>query len=200
MKPLFVLVFFIALATSAFAQTQSDVPAGQKCSLTLAQSPTIRGLKLGMDVEEVLRRFPDRSVDPQVRRVLLDADKQFGVAKFNAPTYPHQSEFAGISQIYFEFLDKRLAAFTVHYEGPEWNNADEFISRLTEPLKLPGANYWTPSSLPTHKTLKCTGFEVSVFVGGGASNSVRIRNPAAEEIVKNRQTEAKERARKDFKP
>ena len=196
MKPLLVLMI---LATSALGQTQGEVP---KCSLTLAQSPTIRGLKLGMDVEEVLRYFPDRSVDPQVRRALLDADKQFGRASFHAPIYPNRAEskFAGISQFFFEFLDKRLTSFSVHYEGPEWNNVDEFISKLAEPLKLQSANYWTPSNLPNGKTLKCTGFEVSAWVERGGSNSVRVRNPAAEEIVKDRQTEAKERARKEFRP
>ena len=199
MKLLFVSMILVALASSTLGQTQTEVP---KCSLTLAQSPTIRGLRLGMEVEEVLQHFPDRSVDPAVRRLLLDADKQFGVAKFMAPTHPYSSEpkFAGISQFYFEFLDKRLSSFSVLYEGPEWNNVDEFISKLADSLKLPSANNWTPSNLPTIKTLNCAGFEVKVFLGSPGSTSLQVRNPAAEQTVRNRQKEVKERARKEFKP
>jgi hypothetical protein len=199
MKLLFASMILAALANSALGQSQIEVP---KCSLTLAQSPTIRGLRLGMDVEEVLRHFPDRSVDPTVRRVLLDADKQFGVAKFLASTYPYQSEprFAGISQFFFEFLDKRLSSFSVQYEGPEWNNVDEFISKLAEFLNLPSANNWKPSNIETVKTLNCAGFEVRVSLGSQGSTSLQVRNPTAEQIVKDRQKEVKERARKEFKP
>lgn len=202
MKPLFVLMLFFALLTSASGQTQSDVPAGQKCSLTLAQSPTIRGLKLGMDVEEVLRQFPGRGSDPTVRTNLLWADKQFGVARFNAPTHPYHSEsrFAGILQFDFEILDKRVSGFSILYDGPEWRSIDEFVARIAESLNLPGASYWTPSNLPTLKTLKCAGFEISAWLGSPDSHSLRIRDTAAEQIVKDRQIEAKEKARKDFKP
>lgn len=202
MKPVFVLMILAAVVSSVFGQTQSDVPAGQKCSLTLAQSPAIRGFKLGLDVDEVLRQFPGRSEDPYVRSALSSADSQFGVAKLHVPTFPYKSEkrFEGISQFDFEFLDKRLTSISVLYEGPEWNSVDEFISKLAEPLNLPGASYWTPSNLSTIKTLKCAGFEVWVFLGSPGSNSLRIRNPTAEQIVRDRQTEAKERARKTFKP
>ena len=202
MKSLFLLITLTALVNSASGQTQSEASAGRKCPMTMAHSPTIRGLKLGMDLEEVFQQFPDRRTDPSVRQMLQWADKQFGVARFSASTYPYQSEkrFAGISQFDFEFLDNRLSAFGVHYEGPEWNSVDEFISRVAESLNLPNANYWTPSNPATIKTLKCEGFEITAMVGGPGSNSLRIRNPAAEQIVRTRQIEAKERARKEFKP
>lgn len=197
MKSVFVLMILAVVTSSALGQT----PTEQKCSLTLAQSPVIRGLKLGMDMDEVLRQFPGRSEDPYVRSALLSADSQFGLVKFHAPTYQYKSEkrFEGISQFDFEFLDKRLTSLSVQYQGPEWNNVDEFVSKVAEPFNLPSASYWTPTNGSHGKTLKCAGFEVWVFVGGGSS-SLQVRNPAAEQIRRDRQTEAKERARKEFKP
>lgn len=202
MKPLFVLMILAALVSSALGQTQSEVPAAQKCSLTLAQAPAIRGLKLGMDVEEVLRQFPGSSDEPHIRNAISMADKEFGVVRFAVPTRPHASEsrFAGITGLSFEFLDSRLSSLWVQYAGPEWRSVDEFISRLSEPLNLPGPNSWEPVNLGNEKILKCAGFVIRAFVGGSTSNSLLLRNPDAEQIVRDRREEVKEKARKAFKP
>ena len=202
MKLLFVLIVLAAVVNSALGQTQSEVPGAAKCSLTLNQSPTIRGLKLGMDVEEVLRQFPGSSNDPHIRTAIAWADKQFGVARFSAPTHQQTSEskFAGISGLSFEFLDGRLYSLWVQYAGPEWRSVDEFISRLSEPLNLPGPNSWEPADPSDQKTLKCVGFEIRVYIGGASLSSLVLRNPAADQVVKERQTAEKEKARQAFKP
>ena len=201
MKPLFILMILAILVSSALGQTQSDVPAAQKCSLTLAQSPAIRGLKLGMDVEEVLRQFPDSRDEPHIRNAVSMAGREFGVAKFSVPTRPHASEsrFAGISGLSFEFLDGRLTSLWVQYAGPEWRSIDEFISRLSGPLNLPEPNAWQPVNA-LQKTLTCTDFEVRAYSGGGGLSSLLIRNPLVDQIVKDRQAELKEKARSAFKP
>lgn len=198
MKPL----ILAALVSSASGQTQSDFPATQKCSLTLAQSPAIRGLKLGMGVEEVLRQFPGSSDEPHIRNALSMADKEFGIARFAVSARPQASEsrFAGINGLSFEFMDSRLSSLWVQYAGPEWRSIDEFISRLSEPLNLPGPNAWEPSNLSIQKTLKCAGFEMRAFVGESSLSSLLLRNPAADQIVKERQSAEKEKARKAFKP
>lgn len=200
MKPLFVLIMLAAVVNSALGQTQSEAPA--KCSLTLNQSPTIRGLKLGMDVEEVLRQFPGSSNDGQIRTAIAWADKQFGVARFSAPTHQPlpESRFAGINGLSFEFLDGRLSSLWVQYAGPEWRSVDEFISRLSGPLNLPGPNSWEPTNPSDQKTLKCAGFEIRVFIGGSSLSSLFLRNPAADQVVRERQAAEKEKARQAFKP
>jgi hypothetical protein len=201
MKPLFVLVILAALVNSALGQ-QSGVPATQKCSLTLAQSPAIRGLKLGMNVDEVLQQFPGTVDEPHVRNALSMADKEFGVARFGVTTRPAASDsrFAGIYGLSFEFLDRRLSSIWVQYAGPEWRNVDEFISRLSAPLNLPGPISWEPANVVDQKTLKCAGFEIRAHVGGATVNSLLLRNPAVDQIVKDRQAEVKERARQAFRP
>lgn len=197
MRSLFLLMILAAMANSALGQTQTEV---QKCSLSAAQSPTIRGLRLGMGVEEVLSQFPGKSGDPTIRTNLLWGEKNFGHAKFSVPTPSETGKHEGIYQFDLEFLDNRLAAFGIQYKGPEWKNVDEFIARISESLSLPAANFWTPSNLATVKTLNCTGFEVRVFLGGSDSNYLQVRIAAMEQILADRRTEAKEKARKDFKP
>ena len=202
MKPLFVLMILAFLVNSALGQTQSEGRAGERCSLTLAQSPAIRGLKLGMDVEEVLRQFPNSTNDPTIRTAIAWADKEFGVARFSVPTRQHEpeSKFAGISGVSFTFLDNRLSSLWVQYAGPEWRSVDEFISRLSEPFNLPGPNSWQPANSDNAKTLKCAGFEIRVSAGGPGLNSVLLLNPAVDQIVRNRREEVKEKARQAFKP
>ena len=202
MKTLFVLMILAAVVNSALGQTQGDVRDGEKCSLTIAQSPAIRGLKLGMGVEEVLRQFPGSSDEPHIRAAVSGADKEFGIARISLPTRPHASEskFAGISALSLEFLDSRLSSLWVQYAGPEWRSVDEFISRLSGPFNLPGPNSWEPANAVDQKTLKCAGFEIRVSAGGPTLNSVLLRNPAVEQIVRNRKEEVKERARQAFKP
>jgi hypothetical protein len=200
MKLLLVLMILAASVNSALGQNQIQTLAGRKCSGTAAQPPAIRGLKLGMKVDEVLREFPGSSEQPHIRQALSEADKEFGLVRFAVPMHPYRSDsrFAGVSQFDFAFLDGQVTSFGVYYAGPEWSNVDQFVNRLAESLNLPGAYFWEPSTFDSMKTLKCNGFEINVLIG--APNSVRVRNPVAEQIVKARRAEAKERARQEFKP
>lgn len=204
MKEILVVMIMAVLGISTLGQTQSGASPRGKCALTVAQSPEVRGIRLGMSAEEVLRLFPVSSDAREIRASLSWADKQFGVAKFNVnpDRYSSKAKFEGISQFTFEFLDNRLSSLFVGYNGPEWKSVDEFISRLSETLNLPGAKDWEPSNIDSLKTLRCEGFEIKTFIGGtnGGSNYVVIVSPAAEQMVRDRQAEAKEKARKGFKP
>lgn len=204
MKELLVVVIVAVLGISTLGQTQSGASPRGKCALTVAQSPEVRGIRLGMSLEEVLRLFPGSSDAPETRSALSLADKQFGMAKLtvNPDGYSSKATFEGISQFEFEFLDNRLFSFYVGYRGPEWKSVDEFIARLSESFDLPSAKDWEPSNIDSLKTLRCEGFEIRTYIGGtnGGSNYVLILNPVAEQMVRDRQAEAKEKARKGFKP
>lgn len=202
MKQLLALITILVLATFTFAQTQTPGSPAPRCTLTLAQSPTIRGVKLGMTAEEVLALFPGRSENPTIRAALNDAPKAFGVARFGVSISRDDKPFDGVNQFDFEFLDNQLTSFYLGYNGPEWKNVDEFISRLSSSLKMPAVDYWEPHSLETnYKSVKCAGFDVRVAVTpGGSSNYVRVSDPRAPQTVTVRQNEVKERARREFKP
>jgi hypothetical protein len=204
MKSIFLVIITGVLGVSAIGQTQSGAATKRSCDLTVAQSPAIRHIRLGMKLDEVLGLFPGSSEDPVIRSALSRADKQFGVAKFgvtpNRDAYKEKLE--GISQILFVFLDNRLTSLTVSYNGPEWNSVDEFISSLSESLNLPGAKDWDTSNMDSLKTLRCEGFEIGAHIGGTDSfpNFLQLRSLVAEQIVRDRQAEVKEKARKEFKP
>jgi hypothetical protein len=204
MKRLLVVMIMAVLGVSALGQTQRGASPRGRCALTVAQSPEVRGIRLGMSVEEVLGLFPGSSDAPEIRSALSSADKHFGVTKFNVypDRYASKVKFEGISQFAFEFLDNRLSAVYVGYNGPEWKSVDVFISRLSESLKLPSANDWEASNLDSLKTLKCEGFEIRASIGGtdGNSNYVLIHSLVAEQMVRDRQAEVKEKARREFKP
>ena len=52
------------------------------------------------------------------------------------------------------------------------------------------------------KTLRCSGFEVTVFAGGqgGSLNSVKMRDTVAEKTVKDRREAAKQKSTQGSKP
>lgn len=198
MKQLLALITILVLATLTFAQTQTENSSTRRCELTLAQSPIIRGLKLGMTPDEVLALFPGRSENPTIRSALADAPKAFGVARFTVTPARSEKPFEGVNLFDFEFVDNNLTAFYVAYSGPEWNNIREFISVLSSYLKLPGIEYWEPPDAETFKTLKCAGFEVRAQIG--SANYLKVSNPLGSKTVVDRQNEAKEKARQTFKP
>ena len=199
MKRLLALTIILVSATFTLAQAPANGSPQPRCTLTLAQSPTIRGIKLGMTSEEVLAMFPGQSQNPTIRAALANASKAFGVARFTVS--PNDKRFEGVNEFDFEFLDDHLTSFYVGYSGPEWNNVREFISVLSSSLKLPGVEYWEPSDAETFRRLNCAGFEIRALTGGGgASNFVKVSNLLAPQTVMTRQNEAKEKARQAFKP
>jgi hypothetical protein len=203
MKSIFLVIITGVLGVSAIGQTQSGAATKRSCDLTVAQSPEVRHIRLGMNLDEVLGLFPGSREDPEIRSALSRADQQFGVTRFNVnpDRYASKAKFEGIRYLMFEFLDNRLTSLLVGYSGPEWKSVDDFVSRLSESLNLPGAKDWEASQ-DSLKTLKCEGFEIRAFIGGtgGNSNSLYIRSLVAEQVVRDRQAEVKEKARKEFKP
>jgi len=131
MSRVFMNVFafvFVAVAASMQASAQLQVPAQpqnpSKCSLTPAQAPTIRGIKIGMSTEEILSLFPESNQRPDIKAALVQADgyPNYGVASlfFQLSGYPSlaKDRFAGIDGISVKLFDGRVAELRVYYAGP----------------------------------------------------------------------------------
>ena len=174
------------------------------CGLTVAQSPAVNGLKLGMTVEQVLALFPGSDNDEMIRAEIAQADKRQGLTTISLDPRNYLSKvlFSGITRINFKFMDGRLYNFIVSYNGPAWKNVDEFVEKFAEGANLPGADSWNAYvGMDTQlKMLNCHGFEVRLFAGGpgGSLNSVELRDLGAEQTLKDRR--AKARAAKSSKP
>ena len=171
-----------------------------KCQLTLAGAPDIKGLRLGMTTEEVLALFPGSKDDAEVRASLSRPPSQFGVSSFliRPEKYESKDKFAGVNQITFTLLDGRVSSFSVGYNGPEYSHVDKFVTKFIEGTNLPPPDQWEAyvgmdNSL---KILKCTDFEVRVFIGGqgGNLNYVLMKDLEAEKKLKDRRDKARAKA------
>jgi hypothetical protein len=189
--------------TVAQSPAQTNNASGQDkptCQLTLAGAPDIKGLRPGMTTEEVLALFPGSKDDAEVRASLSRPPSQFGVSSFliRPDKYESKEKFAGVSQITFTLLDGRVSSFSVGYNGPEYSHVDKFVAKFIEGTNLPAADQWEAyvgmdNSL---KILKCTDFEIRVFIGGqgGNLNYVLMKDLAAEKKLKKRMDEAEKEA------
>jgi hypothetical protein len=171
------------------------------CTLNAAQAPDIKGVRLGSTTQQVLDLFPGSRDDAEVR-VAAENVTAVGASSFalRPEKYGAEKDFVGINQFTFRFLDKRLSSFTAGYGGPEWKHVDEFIKKFSEGKTLPPLEAWEAYvGLDTqHKTLRCDGFEISVFAGGeaGSLNHVQMKDLAAEKELKERRAKAKKTAEK----
>lgn len=182
---------------------QTSVASAQekpKCQLTLAGAPDIKGLSLGMTSDEVLALFPGSKDDAEVRASLSRPPNQFGTSSFliRPEKYPSKDKFAGVNQITFALLDGRVSSFTFGYNGPEYPHVDKFVAKIIEGTNLPAVDQWEAyvgmdTSL---KILKCTAFEIRVFIGGqdGNLNYVLMKDSDAEKKLKERRDKARAQA------
>lgn len=199
MKQAIAAIFIAVLGTLTLVQAQQTPPVG-KCSLTLAQAPKIRDVRLGMSSEEVLKMFPGSSDEPYIRSQLSTADQRFGIVGFSIPTnLIPKPKFAGVNSLSVLFLDNKLSEYSFTYVGVEWKNVDTFIAKFSESFSLPQPESWERTNLASTKKLYCQGFEMWASADLGGS-WIKVRIPDAQQIVSDRQEAQKEKARKEFKP
>lgn len=188
--------------------TQTRVTGAQEekafCAVSAAQVPQLGNLKTGLTVEQVLAIFPGSSADKEVVAELAKPANQFGGSTLTIRPARYESKelFASVQQISFKFLDGKVASFRVGYSGPQWKHVDEFIEKFSAGSNLPATNAWEAYvGLDNQlKTLKCSGFELSIFAGAtdGKTNYVEMRDLAAAEKLNERR--AKARAAQESKP
>lgn len=202
MKHLFVLTSVACFALLTFSQTPSSSSANRKCSLTREQAPEIRGVRLGMSTDQLQNLFPDDKNRQRISDAVKAARQvdQFGVGKLEL--WPEKQvdnpRLAGVNYISVGLLDDRVTSFHVAYFGPEWKNIDQFITRLSEGLRLP-ASAWEIGDVSGQ--MKCDGFKVEAYTNRGSPESiVRVQDVSTYQIVEDRREAAKEKVRQAFKP
>src|ERR1700756_3299974 len=132
MKQILLMVALLLMASLSSLGQSSTSPAPAPCTLTLAQAPAIRGVKLGMTVDEFLSLFPGSNDNVQVKQALSEADgyPRFGQAGFgiSPASYPTKDRFEGISTYIVQSFDGRIMQFGVYYEqfpkGARWTHVD----------------------------------------------------------------------------
>jgi hypothetical protein len=205
MKKTVLATLIVACITiPAYVKVIGQPSAQPKCPATEADSPSVRGLRLGMTVEQVVALFPAAIKRKQVK----DAVEKAKAAKtsetvrisFNPATDSGNQQFAAVDAVSVSTYKGRVVDFSVQYVGPAWNSIDEWIGKLSEAFNLPSARDWMvgPDETP-NKVLKCGAIEIEGAVQGG-SGTIRIRNTEYLKEMEDRMNAQEEKKRREFKP
>ena len=176
--------------------SQEKVP----CTLTLAGSPTVKGVRLGMTPDQVLALFPGSKEDPDVQRDLTRKPDQFGDAELivRPAKYQAKDEPVRIKQIAFDLLDGKVYDFNIGFNGPAYPHVDKFVEALSSEVNLPPLSQWEPYVGMDNqlKVLKCSEFEIRIFAGGqgGNLNYVLVHDLVAEKKLSDRRDKAQAQA------
>jgi hypothetical protein len=182
-----------------------------ECALKSAQSPAVRGFRLGMSVREVTARFrrfrmPETS---SCGRLNLDFNEAWG-ALSDLALKPE--EFAGVSRLRLSFVDERLAYLRVTYRHESMpGKLEEFRAAVSKSLALAGK--WRVAdggeNWDQAQVVGCEGFKV--MTGYQAGGYVELHDVAAlgrlfgrrqeEDVRERREAEAEaERRSREFRP
>jgi hypothetical protein len=192
------------MVVPTFSQTSNQ----STCNLTISQSPTVRGIRLGMSAEEVFALFPGSAERQDYKDAILSAQvsPNYGVARlyFQPAAYlsPAKERFSGIDSISITLFDGRATEISVAYtgypKGPSWLNVDDFITKLSDAFALPSAKDWQTTG-EFSKTLKCSGFEIRALLSN-RNGYMSLSNNSYTETVRQRAAADEERRRREFKP
>lgn len=219
MKSAFLLLLIITTTPLAFSQTPSSSESPGACNLTFAQVPAIRGLKLGMSLNEALALFPGFSDDNNVKQISNIAKDPlprsfnpggdgYGLLSLQMPlrSDPTNPQFTGINYLYLRFFDEKLVSFKLGYSTTIWNNVEEFMTKLVEAYKLPTARAWSLGS-QTSRELLCKDFSLKIFASVGSVGDSQLHIDLLRSGWDHIQRQQQERraaaiskAQRDFKP
>jgi len=209
MKRIFLAGIYTIIATSAYGQTQTTPPAISPCTLAAAKAPAIRGVKLGMKIDDVLVLFPGSAENDEIKSAIAKADgyPNFGIVNiFVGPReYSTKDRFAGIADFRFVFFDGRVDQYEVEYEsppnGPAWRRVDDWVTKLVDAFGLPAATDWTvDQNISSRKSLKCDGFQLQASNLNFRGNlRVSTLDPPYKK-QQERRAAYEEKLRREFKP
>ncbi|HEX8139685.1 MAG TPA: hypothetical protein VF544_19145 [Pyrinomonadaceae bacterium] len=182
-------IFFLSLMLICALASQAQ--DGGKCAAKLAQlgqGPELYGLHMGMTAEQVKARVPS------IEMGFTDAS---GLSKtsFSPEFHPamDKAAWAGARTISLEFLDGRVTALRIAYNGSfKWKTMEEFVPMMSRVLGLPVAWHQRPRG---GQQLDCSDFQVVAQMIGG-SPSIQITDETARQTWEDRQATAAEEEEK----
>jgi hypothetical protein len=182
-----------------------------RCDLNLTRSPEVRGLHLGMTMQEATSRLHPSKV-PEAEwcgRQTLGFDWADDLLGQPAP---RSQEFTGVRGIRLGFLDGRLAYFRMTYDPKAAPlSTDQFRSTLSSALALPGvwrvvdgAQSWEQLySIGCEGFVVVAGYEIGPYVELHDTSAIDLllrRRQDERQRRRRSAEEEKERRRKVFKP
>ena len=209
MRTLLLIAVTLVLSAAAFGQTPAPQAAPQPCTLRIDRAPVVRGVKLGMSVDDLLALFPGSAEKVGIQETLKKSKEypNFGVFGLSLMPreYPTKDRFEGIRTLEVQFVDGAITDFRVNYyfppQGPSWPRLDDFITKVAAAYRLPPATDWTREQYQVaEKSLKCDGFRVDASNLNLAGSMAVSRPERAFTTRSARQEEFEEKVRQSFKP
>ena len=184
----------------AYARMRGEPQAQPACGLTESNSPAVRGIRLGMGVDQLVALFPASAKRKEVRDALDRARAGNEIVQVLFDPTADGERFAGVESVGARIYKGHVAAFNVSYVGTTWGSIDEWVAKLAEAYGLPDSSRWAagPSESP-NKVLACNGIEVEAALQGGGS-SISVRNRELLRGMGERGSAGEDKRRRDFKP
>ena len=174
-----------------------------KCNLPVEKAPSIRGLRLGLKLDELLTSFPAYAEDPQVQHSLKSrSPSELLHLTFNRNNKTFKEPmFEGVWSFSFTLMDDIVIGVNVSFLGSSEQSpmalpVDELANQLIERFNLPSLNFWQIGQDKWQRMLGCQGFELAVrstptgFSGGvlmlpsfQATITIRIPRPEFEQLM-----------------
>jgi hypothetical protein len=172
----------------------------------MAQAPAIRGVRLGLTVDELLQLFP--GANPNEINAAIEKAKSepsFGVASIYFDSSQHRDREQGISFQLILFDGKVVSITSRYYSINNYTQygavftLEQFLDKITAAYTLPPKENWVwDKNKPDNQAaLRCQEVEFQVF---SSNLNFSIIDPSYLEKQQQRKTEALTKKRTEFKP
>jgi hypothetical protein len=197
------LLLLSLIAASSVARAQQ--PA---CSPAPADLPEVRGLKLGMSVQQLKVRFPHFKPPKPDAYGYAEFDYDFTLQRGAYESYGEETkepfdgiDTNGLAYVGLSFLDDKVVSLAVAYaRNIHWRDLNEFLGALTGPLKLLPPDRWKMINKDSAE-YRCGSYLIRATTAPkhGGSGIAFYSEGVVEEIQKRKAAE-EERRRRTFKP
>jgi hypothetical protein len=146
--------------TADLPRLEPPPPPKPTCKLTLAQAPAIRGLQLGMTVDELFAIFPANEREEfdraqKLKNAELPPNYGYTNFQFSLSNYATKDRFTGIGSFIFGLFDRKVVFIKADYwKAPQFDRPGQLMEILTQQFGLPEFKDW-PAILITKNERCC---------------------------------------------
>jgi|SRR5215813_8013418 len=194
--------------TADLPRPEPTPPQKPTCKLTLAQAPVIRGLRLGMTVDELFAIFPANEREEfdraqKLKSAELPPNYGYTNFQFRLSNYAAKDRFTGIGSLSFGLFDRKVVSIGAGYwNTPQFDRPGQLMEIITRQFGLPEFKDWPGySEYKNDPSLSCEGFTFQVYAGDAynGSFSITLTDPAYKKIMEDRRQADRAKKREGFK-
>ncbi|MCI0661456.1 MAG: hypothetical protein L0220_10315 [Acidobacteria bacterium] len=185
-------------------QKPEPPPQVSTCKLTLAQAPAIRGLRLGMTIEEIFTFFPANQreeIDRAEKLKSAEFPPNYGFTSFgfHISNYPKSDQFTGIYSFNIGLLDRKVVNIQAYYsQTPQYDRMSQLMESITRQFSLPEFKQWPGyNEYWSNPSLTCDGF---IFKAGQHGPFlIELTDQTYKKVVEERKQADLAKKREEFK-